>query len=246
MKIYADIAQGSEAWTAIRLGKPTASEFHRIVTNKKCLLSAQAHTYALRLVAERVLNMTAAESLGGLQWMDRGKEMEPMAVQQYEFTEEVLTVPVGFITTDDGEIGCSPDRLVASGDRKVALEIKCPSPPVHFGYLLDGVNEDYKPQVQGQILVAELDRADLYSFRPDCPPVLIQTTRDAEYIDKLAAALRQFNDTLNDMHQRALKLGAFQPLARVTAPAEIREMGDLQHAFRVENEKRFVKEGFTG
>jgi hypothetical protein len=107
------------------------------------------------------------------------------------------------------------------------------------------VDDDYKPQVQGQIYVAELDRADLYSFHPQCPAALVQTARDGDYIAKLAAALRQFNDTLNDMHQRALKLGAFQPMPRATTPAEIREIADLDKEFRKENEKRFAEEGFT-
>ena len=35
-----DLAQGSEAWLAIRLGIPTASEFDRILTPKKLELAA--------------------------------------------------------------------------------------------------------------------------------------------------------------------------------------------------------------
>lgn len=243
MKIYADVAQGSEAWHRLRLGIPTASNFHKIVTQKKCLLSAQASGYALRLVSERLLNMTAGESFDG-PWLERGKELEPMAVRQYEFTHEVVTVPVGFITTDDGTIGCSPDRLVAS-EKRIALEIKCPSPHVHLGYLLEGVNDDYRPQVMGQILVAELERADLYSYHPSCPAALVQTFRDEEYLTKLADALKQFNATLHDMHQRALKLGAFQPMSRIGSSGEVKEITDINAAFRIENERRFVKEGFT-
>ncbi len=241
MRIYTGIEQGSDAWKVLRLGKPTASNFHRIVTKKKCELSAQASDYALRLVAERLLNATAESSFES-PWMERGKEYESLAIRQYEFQFDVVTMPVAFITTDNGRVGCSPDRLVAS-DRRIALEIKCPSPHVHLGYLLDGVTEDYKPQVQGQILVAELERADLYAFHPQCPPVLIQTDADADYQAKLSAALDQFCDMLDALTERAAKLGAFQPMPRVAA--EAREITDLQAAFRVENERRFVKEGFT-
>lgn len=243
MKIYLEVQQGTDAWHALRLGKPTASNFAKIVTKKKADLSAQAADYALRLVAERLLNQTAAESFDG-PWLERGKEMEPLAVRQYEFQHDVVTVPVGFITTDDGRIGCSPDRLVA-GKERVALEIKCPSQHVHLGYLLNGVDEEYKPQVQGQIFVAELDRAELYAFHPQMPPALVRTPRDAEYIAKLSAALRQFVDVLDDMHRRALAIGAFQPMARATTPGEIREVSDINDEFRRENERRFVKEGFT-
>ena len=244
MKLYMDVAQGSEAWKALRLGRPTASNFHKVVTNKKCQLSAQAADYALRLVAERLLNMTASESFEG-PWLERGKELEPMAVKQYEFQFDVVTVPVGFITTDDGRIGCSPDRLVADPTRKIGLEIKCPSQHVHLGYLLNGVNEDYKPQVMGQLLVAELDRADLYAFHPHCPPALIHTARDEDYIAKLKDALGQFVDLLDDMHARALAIGAFQPVARASTAGEIQEIADINAEFRKASERRFVKDGFT-
>lgn len=244
MKIYLDVQQGSDTWRTLRLGKPTASEFHRIVTPKKCELAKGASEYALRLCAEKLLNMTAAESFDG-QWMERGKDLEPMAVKQYEFQHEVVTVPVGFITTDDGLIGCSPDRLVAAKDQKVALEIKCPAQHTHLGYLLNGTTDDYKPQVQGQILVAELDRADLYSYHPMMPAALIQTSPDKDYLAKLSDALSKFNATLLDMLNRAHALGAFQPQPRTGAPAEMREVTDINKEFARETEKRFVKEGFT-
>ena len=245
MKIYMDIEQGSDAWKRLRIGIPTASNFGRIVTNKKGDLSAQAANYALRLVAERLLNETSDTSIPN-PWVERGKEMEPQAVRQYEFQFDVVTVPVSFITTDDGLIGCSPDRLVAAGDQRVAAEIKCPSPAVQLGYLLNGLDDDYRPQVQGQLYVAELDRVDLFSYHPQMPAALVQTHRDDAYLAKLSAALRQFVALLDDMHQRALKLGAFQPTARATTPSEIREIADINREFRVENERRFVKEGWTG
>lgn len=243
MKIYAHVQQGSDAWLHLRLGIPTASNFHKIVTPKKCELSKGSIDYALRLVAERLLNATSESSIQN-PWMERGKDLEPMAVQQYEFTQDVLTVPVGFITTDDGTIGCSPDRLVAD-DFKVALEVKCPSPHVHLGYLLNGTDDDYKPQVQGQIYVAELDRAELYSFHERMPPALIRNTRDEEYVAKLAEALKLFNESLNATLERAKALGIYQPLARVATPAEAVEVADLAKHFRKESAERMLKEGFA-
>ena len=243
MKIYM-MEQGSDAWRQVRLGRPTSSNAHRIVTKAKCDLSAQAADYGLRLVAERLLNASSESSIES-PWMERGRALEPLAARQYDFTQEVETIPVGFITTDDGRIGCSPDRLVVS-DRRIAVEIKCTSPHVHLGYLLNGLGDAYRPQVQMQIMVAELERADLYAFHDQCPPVLIQTAPDKDYISKLSAALYQFCDTLDHMHQRALSLGAFQPAARRGASqTELCEIANINDEFRRENERRFVKEGFT-
>lgn len=243
MKIYADVEQGSDAWLHLRLGIPTASNFHKIVTPKKAELSKGAVDYALSLVAERLLNASSEASILN-PWVERGKDLEPMAVQHYEFTHDVKTVPVGFITTDDGSIGCSPDRLVAH-DFKVALEIKCPSPAVHLGYLLNGTDDDYKPQVQGQIFVAELDRAELYSFHERMPAARIQNTRDEDYIAKLAAALARFNDNLLSLFERAQSLGAFQPMPRVVSKAETVEMAELDRRIRAEAARQMAKEGFT-
>lgn len=40
--------------------------------------------------------------------------------------------------------------------------------------------------------------------------------------------------------------GAFQPVARALTPGAIREVKDINAEFRIETERRFVREGFTG
>lgn len=241
MKIYTDIEQGSPAWFQMRLGKPTASCFDQIVTPKKCDLSKSATTYALRLVAERLLNMPT-ESVEGMEWMERGRELEPMAARQYEFANDVTTVRVGFITTDDGRIGCSPDRLVAAGSQKVGLEIKCPAPHVQLGYLLLGIDADYKPQLQGQILIAELDRLDLYAYHPQMPPLTVQTTRDHDYCAKMFDALLKFCDQVDELEDRARSLGVFQAAQHATSPIEAEA---LARAYQDETFDRMMRQGFA-
>src|SRR6478609_9609842 len=75
MKIH-DVAQRSPEWHALRLGKPTASEFHKIITPKTGKLSAQARKFACRLIAERLLN-EPLDLLDGIEAIERGKAMEP-------------------------------------------------------------------------------------------------------------------------------------------------------------------------
>jgi hypothetical protein len=239
MKIYT-CEQGTAAWFALRLGKPTASNFDQIITPKQGKPSAAAYKYALRLCAERLLNIPT-DTVEGVEWMMRGQEMEPLAVRQYEFAEDVQTQKVGFITTDDGSMGCSPDRIVLD-DRKIGLEIKCPAPHVHLSYLLNGVAEEYRPQVQGQLLIAEFDRVDFYSFHPRMPPALIQTVRDEEYIAKLSAALRAFKDTLDEMTERALRLGVYQAASDPLSPHEAQA---LNETLRDETFDAFARHGFA-
>lgn len=231
MRARFDVAQGSLDWYRLRMGIPTASAFDKIVTPVKCELSKQADKYAYRLIAERLLN-APMESLEGQAWMERGKELEPVAASQYEFVNEVETVPVGFITTDDGALGCSPDRLVKG--KPIGLEIKCPSPPVHLGYLLSGHAPEYRPQVQGQMLVAELERVDFYSYHDRMPPCPISTPRDEAYIKLLSAALGQFNERLLSMLERARSLGVFQAFAEAATPLEVERAQELDEALRRE------------
>lgn len=216
MKIH-DCVQGTAEWHKARIGIPTASKFGEILTPGG-KLSASSRAYAYRLVAERLLN-APAESTANTEWMERGREFEPKAVRQYEFAEDVETYPVGFITTDDGRVGASPDRLVRG--RAWGVEIKCPAPHTMIGYLLEGRAEKYRPQVQGQLMVAELAGSDFYAFHPRMPPCLIRATRDEPYIRALAQAISDFCEQVDEMTDKARALGLFQPMESVMTPHEM-------------------------
>jgi hypothetical protein len=186
MKII-PVRQGTEEWLRARAGIPTASCFGRVVTpgGKP---SAQARAYGYQLVAERITGLAGNEI--GSDWMVRGSALEAEAVAWYELERGVTTTEVGLVTTDDGRWGCSPDRLV--GERGL-LELKCPSAAVHIGYLLDGLGKDYRPQVQGQLLVTGRHFVDFVSYCPGLPPYLYTTGRDIEYQETLAQELDAFS-----------------------------------------------------
>jgi hypothetical protein len=195
-----DVVQGSPEWRALKLGRPSASEFHKIVTPTG-KLSAQARKYACRLVAERLLNQPL-DLLEGIPAVERGKALEADAIAQYEFAEEMETRAVGFVTTDDGLIGASPDRLIVGA--RGGLEVKCPLLQTHIDYWLAGPGDDYRPQVQGQLWVCELEFDDFYSYHPQMEPVLIRTERDEPYIKLLEQSLRAFVDMLAEIHARVM------------------------------------------
>lgn len=212
------VEQGTDAWYALRLGKPTASAFERILTPTG-KPSAQQDAYAHMLLAERILGRSMdTVHLGG--WAERGRELEHRAVAMYEFENGAETMPGGFITTDDGRIGASPDRLLKYGMDLAAVEIKCPAPHTHVGYLLDGFGKDYRVQAQGQIWVCELDFVDRYSFHPELPPAMLRTYRDDDFITKIASEVRDFADRLDEMEQRLRELGAFDAVRDHAAAME--------------------------
>jgi len=222
MIVHENVEQGSAQWLALRIGKPTSSDFHRIITPTG-KLSTQSKDYAHRLVAERLLNRTL-DSIDGLKWVEHGRESEEAAAKQFGFEEEVKLRRVGFITTDNGKIGASPDRLV--DERNEAVEIKCCSPQVHIGLLLEGFDRKHYPQVQGQLLVGEFDCVTRYAWHAELPSVLDRTYRDEPFISKLRTALDQFTDELEEMYQRALASGAFQVAPQVQTAHEQAYAGD--------------------
>ncbi len=178
--------QGSPEWHAARLGIPTASEFHRLVTPTGNP-SSQAAGYLHQLVAERLLGRVVDETAGA--WVERGKITEGEAVAYYELQRGLDTQAVGFVTTDDRQAGCSPDRLIGPDG---GLEIKCPSAAVHVGYLLDVEPKKYWPQIQGALWVTGREWWDFLSYCPELPPALMRFERDEKYIEALAMTVTEF------------------------------------------------------
>lgn len=199
-----DCEQGTDAWAEARRGIPTASEFHRIVTPGG-KLSKQANDYAYLLIAEELLGRSLIE-LDQLEWVAYGKAMEPEAVRWYEAERDLDTIPVGFIKTDDGRMGASPDRLV--GEPGLA-EIKCPSPQVHVRNMIEGFANTHKPQLQGQLLVSERKWVDWISYSPVLPPLLERVYRDEPYIALLRDALDQFCEMKDVLLEKVRSRGVY-------------------------------------
>lgn len=217
------VKQGSVDWYLLRAGIPTASEFHHIITPKKMQLAESRKGYQCRLLAERLLNWQA-ESLDKIKHIEDGKENEPFAVAQLEEIYQIETERVGFVRTNDRRFGASPDRVTdISADRQhvgMVIEAKSPTIPKQFEYLMFGHEDAYRCQVQGQLWVAEADKALFYAYNPRMPAYKVETGRDDEFIRRLVDALERFSDELEEMTERCRGLGAFQEFARLVTPAE--------------------------
>jgi YqaJ-like viral recombinase domain len=114
-----DCTQGSIEWTAARLGRITASNMEKIISPTGHE-SKQGDKYMNRLIAE-IITGQSEESFAGNAHTERGNEFEQEAADYYAALNDLELQPVGFCLTDDGAIGCSPDRLI--GEQGM-LEIK--------------------------------------------------------------------------------------------------------------------------
>ncbi len=194
--IVHECRQGSDEWHRWRLGKPTASQLHRILTPKKLEVSKPgAFSYLAECVAEFV-NGGPIESASTL-YMERGHDQEAEAIAAYEFERNVDVRVVGFITNDAGTIGCSPDGLVGEDG---GLEIKLLKLDNHVKALLrpQAFADSHRMQVQGALLVTGRKWWDVMAHNPVLPSVIVRVERDEEVIGKLEPAAETFAVELNE------------------------------------------------
>jgi hypothetical protein len=186
-----DVEQGSPEWMDARLGMPTASQFHKIITEKRHDYSAAAEGYRNQLLAEEMLGRPTDDESWS-RWMERGSELEAESIRAYEFQRDVSVDRVGFVTNDAGTVGCSPDGLVGDDG---GLESKSYGVKHHVACLL-GQEVAKVTQVQGGIWVCERDWWDTQAYCPGMPPVLIRVYRDDVFLKKLADCMARFLDEL--------------------------------------------------
>lgn len=243
-KIYM-CEQGTLEWRKLRAGIPTASSADRIITpSGKIAKNETSRAYARELVAERLIN-EIGEAIDGISYMERGHEMEPVAVEQYEFANSAQTARVGLVTTDDGKWGASPDRIIVppptSPGLRAGVEIKSPGAATQVEYLynyrqrknellktmgyvpdgaikLEDVAKKYRQQVQMQILVCEFEYVDFFSFHPRCPSLQLRVYPDAEFQEAMKKALTEFSALVEEIERDMRAEGAFIPFADPAIP----------------------------
>lgn len=204
------VPQGGQEWIDAHVARPTASQFHRIMTPKTMKLSGQADSYRNELLAEEILGRPVNDFLS--QFMERGKDLEDDALSYYELQRGTDIDRVGFVMRDDERTGCSPDALVGDDG---GLEIKTPAAAVHMGYLIDGPDEKYQTQVQGCLWICQRQWWDFVSYNPEMPPVLVRYERDEKFIAALAQCVDQFISYMDESRDKLIRRGILQPNVRI-------------------------------
>ena len=188
MPIFHDVAQYSEEHDRLRLGIPTSSNFHKIITPQG-KPSKQWREYACVLIAERLLHRKL--EFFNSPAMERGLIVEAEAADWYEFDQDVTVQRAGFITDDRQSIGCSPDRVV--GDEGL-LEIKAPLLHTQVEYWLSGeLGERFRPQLQGQLYVSQRCWVDILCWHDVLPKLVMRVEPDEKFIASLDRELQIFN-----------------------------------------------------
>jgi hypothetical protein len=206
MIVHDEFGQGSVAWLYARAGIPTASEFGNLVTPKKLEIRSGEtfNSYVSRKLAEKwggpIMGFTSFAT-------DQGGILETEGRAWFEFEHEPIR-QVGFITTDDGKVGCSPDGLLKVG----GIEFKCPQVENHVRYLLAGkLPDDYLLQVQGCMYVTGEEVWKFVSYRRKFPALVLNVQRDEKVQEAIRDALDLFQQKFDAGWDRLCDLNGGPP-----------------------------------
>jgi hypothetical protein len=197
MRLFS-VEQRSDAWFSARRGLPTCSRFDSILTPRTAAPASAQETLLNELIAESIL----PPELGLIKPqftnddIERGMILEAEARCAYdlEFAKGQPVTEAGFVLHDSGLFGGSPDALVGEDG---GVEIKCPAPATHIGYIRKGVLPDaYKCQVHGYLLVSGRKFWSFFSYARAFPPFHIRVERD-DFTAKLEAELFNFCSRYN-------------------------------------------------
>lgn len=165
MIIYS-MAQRSEEWQNIRLGKFTATDFGKLMPTPKQGpedFNATQMAIIYRVAAERLTGLKKGSDWGSAP-KDFGVETEDEARISFILETGLDVQEVGFVEYSEW-VGCSPDGLIGYDE---GLEIKCPNSDTHLRYLNrpEDLLDDYRYQCVGGLLCTGRKRWHLYSYDP--------------------------------------------------------------------------------
>lgn len=190
--VFTDFAQYSPSFWERRRGRPSTSNFDKIITPAKAEPSGQRTKYIAELIAELYqFDPPFMTERKGSAAMDEGTRREEESRRWYEFEVNAPVLQVGGVLSSCGRFWSSPDGLV--GDDGV-LELKNPLGKTHVEYLMAGdvLPTEYKCQVHGQLIVTERKWVDFVSYVPgDVRSLRVRVTPDA-FTDRLRAELDKF------------------------------------------------------
>lgn len=204
-----DVPQGSEDWFKARLGLVTASHFSTVMASGRDGGDSITRAQYLHRLAGEIITERPAEETFKSRAMERGKEMEPEAIADYERRKGVDVRRIGLGINFSGlrRCGASPDALVGFDG---GLETKTMRPDLMIPLLLRGTQmlPEHRAQVQGNIHVFDRDWWDFKIFYPKMPDFTVKVGRDDGYIRELDNQIQIFNHELKRLVEKLRSMGA--------------------------------------
>lgn len=194
IRYYYEIEQGSDEWFELRKGKLTGSHATAIGANGAGLI-----TYAKEIISELV-GIDKEYYINSD--IERGNELEPLAITSYEFTKGVEVVPVGFVENEKYKgVGVSPDGLVGDDG---GIEIKARNDIKHLSLILGETKEIPFNQIQMNLLITERKWWDFISYNPNFEKSMFvhRVYPDEKYFEKLKKGFEHGKELIKEYLQR--------------------------------------------
>lgn len=213
LKVYADLAQGTEEWYAARCGMLTASTVGKLLTSTlKVSDGKAAHDLTMALAAERITGHVEEGWTSAA--MERGNLEEPLARDLYaEHTGSKVT-QVGYMvrTFDSGQqLGYSPDGLIGKSG---LIEIKSRNQKVQVQHTLaDVVPSEHMAQIQAGLLVSGREWCDYVSYSNGMAMWIKEVEPDPEWAEAILAALNVFEANVATIQARYAEVTQDLPVA---------------------------------
>lgn len=193
---YHEVAQGSEEWLKLRIGKISASRAKDLLAIVRYGEAAGYRNYKTELAVERITN-TRYERYVTKQ-MEYGTETEAVAATMYQLHTGNVAKECGIFSIEGTNVVASPDRLV--GDDGL-IEIKCRELGNHVESIATGnVPDEYYKQIQFQLWVTNRFWADYVSYGDEMPEnsqvFIKRIERDEEVINEIIERVEQIEEDI--------------------------------------------------
>ena len=204
MIIHTDIKQGSPEWLALRVGLITGTRMQIIAGEGATKKSTDAKAkLAMKIAAERITGVTTENDFKSLS-MIQGSEREAAAREVFRQRTGIDVFEVGFCEAEgpyESWVGFSPDGLIEDTS---GLEIKCPEQHTHLDYLINGIGDSYKHQIQTALWISGYEYWEFMSYCPEFSSVgadMYRTTiyRDDDYIKRIESGVTEMIDKVSDL-----------------------------------------------
>jgi len=195
MKIYSEITQGSDEWLEIRKGKITGSVFGDLITpaNLTKATSKTAKEALCKIIGNAICIENTDDDIK-TNAMERGIAQEPNARNLYQQTFLTEVRQVGFVESDCGYYGFSPDGLVGENGM---IEIKTQCQKKHIYCKVFGFDEWLK-KYKAQLLLSMITNPNIQwcdcisyneDFEDDNRLIVYRYNRNEEEIEKAKPVL---------------------------------------------------------
>lgn len=189
-----DCEQRSIEWYAARAGRLTGSVAGAMMTKIKSGEAAARRDLRLSLALARITGIPEESDYVSKE-MQRGIDLEPVALGEYEIATGVIVQRTGFLSCDGIMAGCSLDGHINNFEGIV--EYKCPKSATHYKYLRDGVlPSEHRQQCMHNLWVSGAKWCDFVSFDDRFPEHLqlfiVRMERDESAIKEYEAEAMRF------------------------------------------------------